>query len=74
MRKIVPISLALLLFLSLSSVARAQGKSASTVDHADAGGAQKHYSLPATPDTVQWGWFDVNEKPKLTVCSGAGST
>jgi hypothetical protein len=23
----------------------------------------KHYTLPATRETVQWGWFDVNEKP-----------
>jgi len=30
----------------------------------------KHYTLPATKETVQWGWFDVNEKPKLTVNSG----
>ena len=29
-----------------------------------------HYSLPATPDTVQWGWLDPNEKPKLTIDSG----
>jgi len=26
----------------------------------------KFYKLPATPENVQWGWFDVNEKPKLT--------
>jgi acetamidase/formamidase len=30
----------------------------------------KHYVLPANKDTVQWGWFDPNEKPKLTVNSG----
>jgi acetamidase/formamidase len=29
-----------------------------------------HYSLPATPDNVQWGWYDPNEKPKLTIHSG----
>jgi len=27
----------------------------------------KHYTLPATMETVQWGWLDPNEKPKLTV-------
>ncbi len=32
--------------------------------------AGKHYTLPATNETVQWGWFDLNEKPKLTVNSG----
>jgi acetamidase/formamidase len=30
----------------------------------------RHYSLPATPDNVQWGWYDPNEKPKLIVNSG----
>src|SRR5258706_36462 len=30
----------------------------------------KHYSLPANKDTVQWGWFDPTEKPKLVVDSG----
>ncbi|MGA8221754.1 MAG: acetamidase/formamidase family protein [Candidatus Acidiferrales bacterium] len=30
----------------------------------------KHYNLPATPENVQWGWFDVNEKPRLVVDSG----
>jgi acetamidase/formamidase len=32
--------------------------------------APKHYVLPATPENVQWGWYDINEKPKLTVQSG----
>jgi acetamidase/formamidase len=30
----------------------------------------KHYVLPATPENVQWGWYDINEKPKLTIHSG----
>src|ERR1700682_2854300 len=30
----------------------------------------KHHVLPATLDTVQWGWLDPREKPKLTVNSG----
>jgi len=30
----------------------------------------KHYSLPANKDTVQWGWFDPTEKPKLVLDSG----
>ena len=30
----------------------------------------KHYSLPANKETVQWGWFDPNEKPKLVIDSG----
>ena len=30
----------------------------------------KHHTLAATLDTVQWGWLDPNEPPKLTVNSG----
>ena len=30
----------------------------------------RHYSLAATPENVQWGWYDPNEKPKLTIHSG----
>jgi acetamidase/formamidase len=36
---------------------------------ADASGP-KHYDLPATPDNVQWGWYDIHEKPKLAIHSG----
>jgi acetamidase/formamidase len=30
----------------------------------------KRYVLQATPETVQWGWLDPNEPPKLTIESG----
>src|SRR5271165_4671160 len=30
----------------------------------------RHYVLPATAENVQWGWYDVNEKPKLAIHSG----
>ncbi|HEY0850306.1 MAG TPA: acetamidase/formamidase family protein, partial [Bradyrhizobium sp.] len=30
----------------------------------------KHHSLAATLDTVQWGWLDPREKPRLTIDSG----
>jgi acetamidase/formamidase len=30
----------------------------------------KHYTLPATPENVQWGWYDTNENPKLRIHSG----
>jgi acetamidase/formamidase len=33
-------------------------------------GTSRHYVLPATPENVQWGWYDPNEKPKLTIHSG----
>jgi acetamidase/formamidase len=32
--------------------------------------AGKHHILPATLETVQWGWLDPKEPPKLTVNSG----
>lgn len=32
--------------------------------------AGKHHNLAATLDTVQWGWFDLKESPKLTIDSG----
>jgi acetamidase/formamidase len=37
---------------------------------APAAPAARHYSLPATPENVQWGWYDPTEKPKLIVHSG----
>jgi acetamidase/formamidase len=30
----------------------------------------KHYVLPANKDTVQWGWLDPTEKPKVVIDSG----
>ncbi len=35
-----------------------------------AAAAGKHHVLKATPETVQWGWLDPKEPPKLTVESG----
>ncbi len=32
--------------------------------------AGKHHTLPATLETVQWGWLDPKEKPRLTIESG----
>src|SRR5262249_40779781 len=32
--------------------------------------APKTYRLAASPDTVQWGWLDPKEPPKLTIESG----
>jgi len=32
--------------------------------------SSRHYSLPATPENVQWGWYDPNEKPRLVMHSG----
>jgi len=55
-------ALALLIALAASS-ARAQEPAAAT-------GHVQHYQLPATPENVQWGWYDIHEKPKLTIHSG----
>ena len=30
----------------------------------------KHYTLAATPENVQWGWYDPTEKPRLRIHSG----
>jgi len=32
--------------------------------------AGKHHVLKATPESVQWGWLDPSEPPKLTIDSG----
>ena len=39
-------------------------------DWASQAPAGKHHTLAATLDTVQWGWLDPKETPKLTVNSG----
>jgi len=70
MKGIWSILFALLLCAASAPVARAQEKTAPATPHRNAAAASKHHSLPATPNTVQWGWFDVNEKPKLTINSG----
>src|SRR5260370_30810211 len=63
-------TLATALLIAASSVCSgAQPQSAS-----EKGAAQKstgkHYVLPANKDTVQWGWVDPKEKPKVVVDSG----
>src|SRR5260370_7112924 len=63
-------TLATALLIAASSVcAGAQPQNAS-----EKGAGQKptgkHYVLPANKDTVQWGWLDPTEKPKVVVDSG----
>ena len=53
--------------LSFCTDARAQNASEKTSTQNFSG---KHYVLPANKDTVQWGWYDPAEKPKLVVNSG----
>src|SRR6266513_4882084 len=38
--------------------------------NAPASRASKHHRLPATPENVQWGWYDPGEKPRLVINSG----
>jgi len=51
----------------LFTVAHAQNASEKNAAQKSTG---KHYVLPANKDTVQWGWYDPAEKPKLVVNSG----
>jgi acetamidase/formamidase len=53
-----------MMFTVASSAALAQTNAG---PHEKAG---KHHTLPATLDTVQWGWFDIKESPKLKIESG----
>ena len=53
--------------ISFCTDARAQNASEKTAGQKSTG---KHYVLPANKDTVQWGWYDASEKPKLVVNSG----
>jgi len=59
---------AVALILCPSLLLEAQEKKEAGAPQASA--APKHHSLPATPETVQWGWLDPKEKPKLTINSG----
>jgi len=74
MRSLCTIIAAAALLLGAGTVARAQQKEQPKAKRKGASSAAnttgKHYSLPATKETVQWGWLDPNEKPKLTVNSG----
>jgi hypothetical protein len=51
----------------LCTDARAQNTSAKTSAQKSTG---KRHVLPANKDTVQWGWHDSTEKPRLVVNSG----
>ena len=59
---------AVALILCPSLLLEAQEKKEAGAPQASA--APKRHSLPATPETVQWGWLDPKEKPKLTINSG----
>ncbi len=59
----------LALVLAFTPAGRAQtGGGAESNTHASR--TSRHHVLPATPQNVQWGWYDPGEKPRLVVNSG----
>ena len=48
-------------------MAQQQGPSRGNHDWAPQVPTGKHHTLAATLETVQWGWLDPREPPKLTV-------
>jgi acetamidase/formamidase len=60
---------AMMLIAAGVSLASAQSKDAPKKTAPQAATGKRHV-LPANADTVQWGWLDPNEKPKLVVNSG----
>src|SRR5712692_6640923 len=67
MRRISTILAMFALALAANLLAQAQEKPKPAPSSAKTG---KHHALKATKETVQWGWLDPNEPPKLTVNSG----
>lgn len=63
-RKAQAVALTALLVLGTLALAQQAKKAAPEKN------AGKHYVLAATPETVQWGWLDPKEPPKLTLNSG----
>ena len=55
-------------FVVLGVCAVAQDKAKTAAKPASSQG--KHFTLPATKENIQWGWFDPAEPPKLTIQSG----
>jgi acetamidase/formamidase len=51
-------------------IAQQQGPVRGNHDWAPKVAQGKHHNLAATLETVQWGWLDPKEKPKLTIDSG----
>ncbi|MGH7324555.1 MAG: acetamidase/formamidase family protein [Candidatus Rokuibacteriota bacterium] len=58
--------LAVVLSVALYALAQAKGETKAAAGKAEA----KRHRLVATLETVQWGWLDPKEAPKLTIASG----
>src|SRR5262245_4458773 len=69
-QKKVAISAVLVALAAGSALAQPQGPARGNHDWAPGVPQGKHHTLAATLETVQWGWLDPREKPKLTVESG----
>jgi acetamidase/formamidase len=65
-----PVRIVVLVLLTLCSSVLVWSQAKTDSAPPQSSTAHKHYSLPATPGTVQWGWLDPKETPKLTVNSG----
>jgi acetamidase/formamidase len=66
----IAFALSITLMVGVSPVSRAQGPDSSQSNAPALHTSGKHYSLAATPANVQWGWYDVRERPRLTIHSG----
>jgi acetamidase/formamidase len=70
LRKWIIAGVAVGVLAASSVIAQQQAPARGNHDWAPKVAAGKHHSLAATLDTVQWGWLDPREKPRLTVDSG----
>src|SRR3981189_2224307 len=68
-KHVLTVLAALVLTLAAALYALAQ-QSTDTKKSSPAPAAGKRHTLAATLETVQWGWLDPKEPPKLTVDSG----
>jgi acetamidase/formamidase len=68
-KHVLTVLAALVLMLAAAFYALAQ-QSSDTKKSSPAPAAGKRHTLAATLETVQWGWLDPKEPPKLTVDSG----
>ncbi|MGN6452602.1 MAG: acetamidase/formamidase family protein [Steroidobacteraceae bacterium] len=69
MRRTFP-ALTMLVVLLASALASSAQQGGATAAAAHSALSGKHYVLPATPENVQWGWYDPSEKPRLVINSG----
>ncbi len=67
MKRSLILTALLMSVLGANVIAWAQQKQKPKAGDAKTG---KHYSLPATSETTQWGWLDPKEPPKVTIDSG----